>query len=61
MFAVICGGNNTQDVAHNFGVKAMPTFVLLKQGKEIERVIGAKKDELERKISKHRELPKFAA
>lgn len=61
MFAVICGGNNTQDAAQNFGVQAMPTFVLLKQGKEVERVIGAKKDELERKISKHRELPKFAA
>lgn len=39
----------------------MPTFLLLKQGKEVERVVGAQKDELEQKILKHREVPKFAA
>ncbi|XP_076955661.1 thioredoxin H2-like [Bidens hawaiensis] len=50
-----------QDVAQQFGVQAMPTLVLLKQGKEIERVVGAKKDELEKKILKHRATPKFAA
>ncbi|XP_059670276.1 thioredoxin H2 [Cornus florida] len=49
------------DVAQEFGVQAMPTFVLIKRGKEIDRVVGAKKDELEKKIEKHRELPKFAA
>ncbi|KAL2552327.1 Thioredoxin domain-containing protein [Forsythia ovata] len=49
------------DVAKEFAVQAMPTFVLLKQGKEVERVVGAKKDELEKKILKHREAPKFAA
>lgn len=32
----------------------MPTFVLLKKGKEVDRVVGAKKDELEKKIEKHR-------
>lgn len=31
------------------------TFVLLKQGKEVERVIGAKKDELHNKVIKHME------
>ncbi|KAI7741387.1 hypothetical protein M8C21_000847 [Ambrosia artemisiifolia] len=50
-----------QDVAQQFGVQAMPTLVLLKQGKEVERVVGAKKDELEKKILKHRVTPKFAA
>uniref|UniRef100_A0A5B7BQM3 Putative thioredoxin H2 n=1 Tax=Davidia involucrata TaxID=16924 RepID=A0A5B7BQM3_DAVIN len=49
------------NVAQEFGVQAMPTFVLLKQGKELDRVVGAKKDELEKKIQKHREVPKFAA
>ncbi|CAA0823395.1 Thioredoxin H2 [Striga hermonthica] len=49
------------DVAREYEVQAMPTFVLLKQGKVVERVIGAKKDELENKILKHREAPKFAA
>ena len=32
----------------------MPTFVLVKGGKEVERVIGARKDELLKKIEKHR-------
>ncbi|PQQ06743.1 thioredoxin H2 [Prunus yedoensis var. nudiflora] len=42
------------EVAQEFAVQAMPTFVLLKKGKEVDRVIGAKKDELEKKIQKHR-------
>ncbi|XP_010531799.1 PREDICTED: thioredoxin H2 [Tarenaya hassleriana] len=41
------------DVAREFGVQAMPTFVLVKRGKEVDRIIGAKKDELERKIVRH--------
>ncbi|KAG5527423.1 hypothetical protein RHGRI_028345 [Rhododendron griersonianum] len=49
------------DVAKEFGVQAMPTLVLLKQGKEVDRVVGAKKDELENKVEKHRVKPKFAA
>ncbi|XAR51777.1 Monodehydroascorbate reductase (NADH) [Bertholletia excelsa] len=49
------------DVAREFGVQAMPTFVILKQGKEVDRIVGAKKDELEKKVEKHREKPKFAA
>ncbi|KAI3744547.1 hypothetical protein L1987_57630 [Smallanthus sonchifolius] len=42
------------DVAKDFEVKAMPTFVLVKKGKEQERVVGVKKDELHRIIEKHR-------
>ncbi|KAJ7970945.1 Thioredoxin [Quillaja saponaria] len=42
------------DVAQEFEVRAMPTFVLVKKGKEIDRVVGAKKDELEKKIEKYR-------
>ncbi|KAL6960708.1 Cytoplasmic thioredoxin isoenzyme 2 [Sarracenia purpurea var. burkii] len=49
------------DVAQEFGVQAMPTFVLLKQGKEIDRIVGAKKDELEKKVEKHRVKPRYAA
>ena len=41
-------------MAQEFGVQAMPTFLLLKQGKEVERMVGAKKDELEKKIQIHR-------
>jgi thioredoxin 1 len=41
-------------VAQEFKVQAMPTFVLLKKGKEVDKVVGAKKDELQNKIKKHR-------
>ncbi|XP_006650741.1 thioredoxin H2-2 [Oryza brachyantha] len=40
-----------QEVARQWKVEAMPTFVLIKGGKEVSRVVGAKKDELERKIN----------
>ncbi|KAL4351362.1 hypothetical protein GQ457_06G041780 [Hibiscus cannabinus] len=42
------------DVAQEFGVQAMPTFVLLKNGKEVDRVVGAQKNELEKKVDKHK-------
>ncbi|KAI7726816.1 hypothetical protein M8C21_019513, partial [Ambrosia artemisiifolia] len=42
------------DVAKDFDVQAMPTFVLVKKGKERERIVGVKKDELHRMIEKHR-------
>ncbi|TYH01054.1 hypothetical protein ES288_A09G026800v1 [Gossypium darwinii] len=42
------------DVAQEFGVQAMPTFVLVKQGKEVDRVVGAQKNELEKKVEKNR-------
>lgn len=31
----------------------MPTFVFLKDGKEVDRVVGAKKEELQQTIVKH--------
>lgn len=43
-----------QDVAEEFGVQAMPTFILIKKGKEVDKVVGAKKDDLQKKIEKHR-------
>lgn len=42
-----------QDVAREYGVQAMPTFILMKKGKEIDKFVGAKKDELQKKIEKH--------
>ncbi|CAJ2668927.1 unnamed protein product [Trifolium pratense] len=42
------------DELSEFKVQAMPTFVLLKKGKEVDKVVGAKKDELQNKIKKHR-------
>ncbi|XP_010256143.1 PREDICTED: thioredoxin H2-like [Nelumbo nucifera] len=42
------------EVSAEFGVQTMPTFILIKQGKEVDKVVGAKKDELEKKILKQR-------
>ncbi|KAF5735517.1 thioredoxin family protein [Tripterygium wilfordii] len=44
------------DVAQKFKVRAIPTIVLVKKGKEVDRVVGAAKHELEKKIEKHRAL-----
>ena len=43
-------------MAQEFGVQAMPTFVLLKKGKEVDRVVGAQKNELEKMVDKHKTL-----
>ncbi|KAL2504047.1 Thioredoxin H1 [Abeliophyllum distichum] len=42
-----------KEVAQEFNVEAMPTFVFLKEGKEVDRVVGAKKDDLHATITKH--------
>ncbi|XP_015894861.1 thioredoxin H2 [Ziziphus jujuba] len=42
------------DVATEYGVQAMPTFLLLKRGNQVDRVVGASKDDLQEKIEKHR-------
>lgn len=42
-----------QGVAQEYGVQAMPTFILIKKGKVVDKVVGAKKDELQKKIEKY--------
>ncbi|KAL3501318.1 hypothetical protein ACH5RR_035767 [Cinchona calisaya] len=42
------------DVAQEFGVQATPTFVLMKQGKVVDKIVGAQKDELKDKIENHK-------
>ncbi|CAO2827660.1 unnamed protein product [Amaranthus hypochondriacus] len=42
------------NVSREFGVQTMPTFVLMKNGKQIDKVVGAKKEDLQRKVEKHR-------
>lgn len=37
-------------MSQHWGVQAMPTFVLVKGGKEVARVVGAKKEELQAKV-----------
>ncbi|XP_068649308.1 thioredoxin H2-like [Aristolochia californica] len=43
-----------KEVARKWTVDAMPTFVLVKKGEEINRIIGASKDELLDQIRKHK-------
>ncbi|KAH9758867.1 Thioredoxin H1 [Citrus sinensis] len=42
-----------KSVAEEWAVEAMPTFVLTKEGKVLERIVGAKKDELQLAVEKH--------
>ena len=42
-----------QTVAQDWAVEAMPTFMFLKEGKIVDKVVGARKDELQQAIAKH--------
>ncbi|XP_055810149.1 thioredoxin H-type-like [Solanum dulcamara] len=42
------------DVAQEYKVEAMPTFVLIKKGKVVDKIVGADKDGLQKKVEKHR-------
>ncbi|XP_073362470.1 thioredoxin H1 [Aegilops tauschii subsp. strangulata] len=42
-----------KSIAEEFSVEAMPTFVLMKEGKVVDKVVGAAKEELSGKIAKH--------
>ncbi|KAG9144489.1 hypothetical protein Leryth_014520 [Lithospermum erythrorhizon] len=40
-------------LAEAFVVRTMPTFLLIKRGNVLDRVVGAKKEDLQMKIEKH--------
>ncbi|KAI9200600.1 hypothetical protein LWI28_010310 [Acer negundo] len=42
-----------KSVAQDWAVEAMPTFIFLKEGKIVDKFVGAKKDELEMVVTKH--------
>ncbi|PWA78931.1 thioredoxin H-type 2 [Artemisia annua] len=42
-----------KEVASDWGVEAMPTFLLIKDGKAVASIVGAKKGELQQTIIKH--------
>ncbi|CAH8388202.1 unnamed protein product [Eruca vesicaria subsp. sativa] len=42
------------DVAGTYRANTLPAFIFVKRGEEIDRVVGAKPDELVYKIEKHR-------
>ncbi|KAK7348550.1 hypothetical protein VNO80_23108 [Phaseolus coccineus] len=41
-------------VSERFQVQGMPTFMLIKKGKVADKVVGVKKEELQRLIEQHR-------
>ncbi|KAL2543063.1 Thioredoxin H2 [Abeliophyllum distichum] len=43
-----------EDVAQEFEVHVLPTFLLIKKGIEVDKLVGANKEELQKKIDKHR-------
>ncbi|XP_043713346.1 thioredoxin H-type-like [Telopea speciosissima] len=40
-------------VATEWAVEAMPTLIFLKEGKTVDKIVGAKKEELQQKITLH--------
>jgi thioredoxin 1 len=40
-----------QGVFQEWNVKAMPTIIFIKGGKAVDKIVGAKKNELERKVT----------
>ena len=42
-----------KSVAEDWAIEAMPTFIFLKEGSIIDKVVGARKDELQQKIALH--------
>lgn len=42
-----------QTVAQEWAVEAMPTFMFVKGGKIVDKVVGAQKDQLQMTLAKH--------
>lgn len=42
-----------KDIAQEYGIKAMPTFVFLRRSKELERIQGANPDAIESTLAKY--------
>ncbi|KAK1362343.1 Thioredoxin domain-containing protein [Heracleum sosnowskyi] len=40
-------------VAKDWSVEAMPTFIFLKEGKLVDKIVGAKKEDIHQTIIKH--------
>ncbi|CAN6171182.1 unnamed protein product [Urochloa humidicola] len=42
-----------KEVAAEYKIEAMPTFLFIKEGKKVETVVGARKEELQANVEKH--------
>jgi hypothetical protein len=56
-FLLIFDSLALQDVTAEWEVRAMPTFLFIKDGKQLDKIVGANKDELERKCSQYASTP----
>nr|XP_043617543.1 thioredoxin H-type-like [Erigeron canadensis] len=45
--------DEVKEIAEEYDIEAMPTFLFFKEGKIVDKVIGAKKEELLALITKH--------
>ncbi len=45
-----CATGLVQDVMAEWDVHAMPTFLFIKDGKQIDKIVGANKEELDKKV-----------
>lgn len=45
--------DEARDVAARWNISSVPTFYFIKNGNEIDKVVGADKNELERKVKQH--------
>jgi thioredoxin 1 len=44
------------DVTSEWDIRAMPTFLFIKDGKQVDRIVGANKDELDKKVQHYDSL-----
>ncbi len=42
--------DDVQEVASKYEVKAMPTFLLMKEGTQVDKLVGANPDEIKKRI-----------
>jgi thioredoxin 1 len=45
--------DEVQDVTSEMEVRAMPTFMFIHNGKQIHKIVGANKEELEKKVEQY--------
>ncbi len=45
-----------QDVTAEWDIRAMPTFLFIKDGKQVDNIVGANKVELEKKVQQYASL-----
>jgi thioredoxin 1 len=47
-----------QDVMSKWEIRAMPTFLFIEDGKQIDKIVGANKDELEKRVQYYNSISK---